>query len=72
MAVSADHAVAYTIGSIFKHIIDCVFKHVYSAGSIQFWTDFWTVLPVLKPIWYDGIRNFIVNRQTVYPFKLIN
>ena len=24
MAVSAGHAVAYTIGSIFKHIIDCV------------------------------------------------
>ena len=24
MAASAGHAVAYTIGSIFKHIIDCV------------------------------------------------
>ena len=24
MAAPADHAVAYTIGSIFKHIIDCV------------------------------------------------
>ena len=24
MAASADHAVAYTIGPIFKHIIDCV------------------------------------------------
>ena len=24
MAVSAGHAVAYTIGPIFKHIIDCV------------------------------------------------
>ena len=24
MAVSADHAVAYTIGLIFKHIINCV------------------------------------------------
>ena len=24
MAVSADHAVGYTIGPIFKHIIDCV------------------------------------------------
>ena len=24
MAVSAGHAVAYTIGRIFKHIIDCV------------------------------------------------
>ena len=24
MAVSAGHAVAYTIGSIFMHIIDCV------------------------------------------------
>ena len=24
MAASASHAVAYTIGSIFKHIIDCV------------------------------------------------
>ena len=24
MATSAGHAVAYTIGSIFKHIIDCV------------------------------------------------
>ena len=23
-AASADHAVAYTIGPIFKHIIDCV------------------------------------------------
>ena len=24
MAASADHAVPYTIGPIFKHIIDCV------------------------------------------------
>ena len=24
MAASADHAVAYAIGPIFKHIIDCV------------------------------------------------
>ena len=24
MAASAGHAVAYTIGAIFKHIIDCV------------------------------------------------
>ena len=24
MATSADHAVVYTIGPIFKHIIDCV------------------------------------------------
>ena len=24
MAASSDHAVAYTIGLIFKHIIDCV------------------------------------------------
>ena len=24
MAASAGHAVAYTIGTIFKHIIDCV------------------------------------------------
>ena len=24
MAASADHTVAYTIGPIFKHIIDCV------------------------------------------------
>ena len=24
MAALADHAIAYTIGSIFKHIIDCV------------------------------------------------
>ena len=24
MAASADRAVAYTVGSIFKHIIDCV------------------------------------------------
>ena len=24
MAASADHVVAYTTGSIFKHIIDCV------------------------------------------------
>ena len=24
MAASADHAVAYMIGSIFKHIIDCM------------------------------------------------
>ena len=24
LAASADHAVAYTIGPIFKHIIDCV------------------------------------------------
>ena len=27
MAASAGHAVVYTIGSIFKHIIDCV--HLY-------------------------------------------
>ena len=27
MAASAGHAVAYTIGPIFKHIIDCV--HLY-------------------------------------------
>ena len=27
MAISAGHAVAYTIGSIFKHIIDCVQLH---------------------------------------------
>ena len=27
MAVSGGHAVAYTIGTIFKHIIDCVQIH---------------------------------------------
>ena len=27
MAASADHAVGYTIGQIFKHIIDCVQLH---------------------------------------------
>ena len=27
MAVSAGHTVAYTIGPIFKHIIDCVQLH---------------------------------------------
>ena len=27
MAVLADHAVAYTIGPIFKYIIDCVQLH---------------------------------------------
>ena len=30
MAASAGHAVAYTIGSIFKHIIDCVHCHCIS------------------------------------------
>ena len=27
MAASADHAVAYTMGPIFKHIIDCVWLY---------------------------------------------
>ena len=31
IAVSAGHAVAYTIGTILKHIIDCV--QVYFANS---------------------------------------
>ena len=31
MAVSAGHAVAYTIGPIFKHIIDCVQQYYTNA-----------------------------------------
>ena len=36
MAASAGHAVAYTIGSIFKHIIDCVQLYFTNKASIVF------------------------------------
>ena len=40
MAASADHAVAYMIGPIVKHIIDCVASQILSfKASIVFgWT----------------------------------
>ena len=34
MAVSAGHAIAYTIGPIFKHIIDCVQLYFTKASRI--------------------------------------
>ena len=33
MAASTGHAVAYTIGPIFKHIIDCVASRILSFKS---------------------------------------
>ena len=38
MAASAGHAEAYTIGKIFKHIIDCVQLHEYCHLKRQFVT----------------------------------
>ena len=35
MAASAGQAVAYTIGLIFKHIIDCVFQLYFTNGFVN-------------------------------------
>ena len=53
MAASADHAVAYTIAPIFKHIIDCV--------QLYFTNGFWLVgvtfifdgTPQIIVLWYQ-------------------
>ena len=48
MASSAGHAVTYTIGSIFKHIIDCV--------QLYFTNDFTNiVLYSVNCLWLVGV-----------------
>ena len=40
MAASAGHAVAYTIGPIFKHSIDCVQLYFTCSAAVGNWVDF--------------------------------
>ena len=49
MAASAGHAVAYTIGQIFKHIIDCV--------QLYFTDDFSNIVGVTLN--FDGTPQII-------------
>ena len=58
MAVSADHAVAYTIGPIFKHIIDCV-QLYFTNGSRIVSFCLWLVGITLI---FDGTPQIILQR----------
>ena len=58
MAGSAGHAVAYTIGSIFNHIIDCV-QLYFTNGFLESVNCLWLV--GVKLI-FDGIPQIIVQR----------
>ena len=54
MAASADHAVAYMIGSIFKHIIECV-QLYFTNLKRQLWLVGVTLI-------FDGTSQIIVQR----------
>ena len=65
MAASAGHAVAYTIGPIFKHIIDCV--QLYFTNGFTY-----IVLKNVNCLWlvgvaliFDGTPQIIVQRWQI-------
>ena len=65
MAVSAGHALAYTIGPIFKHIIDCVqlyFSNGFTNIILLSVNCLWLVGVTLI---FDGTLQIIVQRLQI-------
>ena len=58
MAASAGRAVAYTIGTVFKHIIDCV-QLYFTNGFMNIVNCLWLVGVALI---FDGTRYIIAQR----------
>ena len=72
MATSAGHAAAYTIGPIFKHIIDCMqlyYTNVFTNIVLESVNCLWLVDVILV---FDGSSQIIVQHCEIATPRLLN
>ena len=72
MAASAGHVVAYTIGSIFKHIIDCLQLYFTNRFTNIFYYSVNCLWLIDVTLIFDGTLQIIVQRSQIAASKWPN